>query len=113
MVEKRTLVEGEGIAFADGVTITQLSRGERLQGQIVEMAPDSRVDTHSHPNEQLTFAVEGTLSLIVDGEEIQLGAGESLLIPGGAEHAAVTEPDSSAVAFDVFSPPREGLPNVE
>ena len=113
MVEKRTAADAETVQLAPGVTITKLAEGARLQGQLVEMQPSSRVPAHSHPNEQLTYLVSGQLRLLIDETPVQLEPGESVLIPSEANHAAVTEAEASAVAFDVFSPPRDGLPSVD
>lgn len=113
MSEKRSVERAETVEPAPGVQITRLSTGDRLQAQHVRMAPDSRVDTHDHPNEQLTYLVDGALTLILDGEPVELAPGDSLAIPGEVAHAAVTGPDAGATAIDVFTPPRDGLPDLD
>jgi quercetin dioxygenase-like cupin family protein len=62
------------------------------------------VPLHSHPNEQLTYIVEGALKFYIDGKEIVVHAGEVLCIPSNMPHKAEALEDT--VDLDVFSPPR-------
>src|SRR5215475_194743 len=62
------------------------------------------VPLHSHPNEQLTYIVEGALKFSIDGQEIVVHAGEVLCIPSNMPHKAEALEDT--VDLDVFSPPR-------
>ena len=63
------------------------------------------VPEHSHPNEQITFILEGALKFWIDGKEIIVNAGETLLIPSNMPHKAEALVDT--VDLDVFAPPRE------
>ena len=64
------------------------------------------VPLHSHPNEQISFIVEGSLEFDFGAGDTRLvGAGEILVIPGGVPHSAVAFEDT--LAFDVFAPPRK------
>ncbi|HTW30364.1 MAG TPA: cupin domain-containing protein [Candidatus Sulfotelmatobacter sp.] len=62
------------------------------------------VPEHSHPNEQLTYILEGTLKFWIDGQEILVKAGETLCIPSDMPHKAEALEDT--VDLDVFAPPR-------
>jgi quercetin dioxygenase-like cupin family protein len=62
------------------------------------------VPEHSHPNEQITFVMEGALKFSIDGQEIVVGAGDLLTIPPNMPHRAEALEDT--VDFDVFNPPR-------
>jgi quercetin dioxygenase-like cupin family protein len=62
------------------------------------------VPEHSHPNEQLTYILQGALKFWIDGEEIVVRAGETLCIPSHMPHKAEAVEDT--VDLDVFSPPR-------
>jgi quercetin dioxygenase-like cupin family protein len=62
------------------------------------------VPEHSHPNEQITFVLEGALKFSIDGREIVVHAGELLTIPPNMPHRAEALEDT--VDFDVFNPPR-------
>jgi quercetin dioxygenase-like cupin family protein len=64
------------------------------------------VPRHSHPNEQISYIVTGSLSFdFGDGDVRIVGPGEILVIPGNVPHSATTLEDT--LAFDVFAPPRE------
>ena len=62
------------------------------------------VPEHSHPNEQLTYILEGALKFWIDGKEIVVSSGECLTIPPNMPHKAEALEDT--VDFDVFTPPR-------
>jgi quercetin dioxygenase-like cupin family protein len=62
------------------------------------------VPLHSHPNEQLTYIVEGALKFYLDGQEIVVHAGEVLSIPANMPHKAEALEDT--VDLDMFTPPR-------
>ena len=62
------------------------------------------VPEHSHPNEQLTYIVEGALKFWIDGREITVHAGEVLCIPSNMPHKAEALEDT--VDLDIFDPPR-------
>ena len=112
MPSKRSIESGDAVALADGVHVTPMSCGERIQMNYVRMDPGSRVDTHHHPNEQVTFVTAGQITLIIDGDPVVLTPGESVVIPGGAEHTAEAG-DEEATAIDLFSPPRDDLPSFD
>jgi quercetin dioxygenase-like cupin family protein len=62
------------------------------------------VPEHSHPNEQLTFILEGALKFWIDGRVIVVSAGEVLTIPPNMPHKAEALDDT--VDYDIFYPPR-------
>lgn len=62
------------------------------------------VPEHSHPNEQITFVLEGSLKFKIDGTEIVVNSGEVLTIPPNVAHSAEALEDT--VDFDIFDPPR-------
>lgn len=62
------------------------------------------VPEHSHPNEQLTYILDGALKFWIDGREIVVHAGEVLCIPAHMPHKAEAVEDT--VDLDVFTPPR-------
>src|ERR1700739_3433088 len=57
---------------------------------------------HSHPHEQLIFVVSGTIEIAIDGVTHALSAGDSILVPGGAQHQARS--DRASEVLDVFTP---------
>jgi quercetin dioxygenase-like cupin family protein len=81
--------------------------GERVMLAHFHLAKGVVVATHSHPNEQVSHLLQGTLRFLVgeQREEVVLRAGEVLHLPSGVPHSAEALED--CVAVDAFSPPRE------
>jgi len=97
--------EVEPVEMVPGVWRRALSYGQRLMVVQVTLEEGAVVPAHSHPHEQITYVIKGRLSMEVEGQTHVLGPGDSLLLPGDAEHGAtVTE---RALVIDTFSPPRE------
>jgi quercetin dioxygenase-like cupin family protein len=59
---------------------------------------------HSHAHEQLVFVLSGAIQLTIAGVKHALSAGDSILVPGGAEHQAHS--DRASEVLDVFAPYR-------
>ncbi len=62
------------------------------------------VPKHNHESEQLTTVFTGALKFLIDGSEIVVRAGETLLIPAFVYHSAEAIEDCDEM--DVFSPIR-------
>jgi len=80
--------------------------GENVMLSIVEFAPESVVEWHSHPHEQMGYLLEGRLEFFVDDEHHIVGPGGMWRIPGGVRHKVVAG-DKPATALDVFHPIRD------
>ena len=83
----------------------RLITGDRLMIAHVYLKKGAIVPEHSHHNEQLTYILEGKLRFTIDGETIDVGAGEVLTIPAHKPHRAEALEDTLDV--DVFTPPRQ------
>jgi quercetin dioxygenase-like cupin family protein len=79
---------------------------ERMTFAWWRIEPGAEVPEHDHPHEQVVNVLEGKLSLTVDGEEMTLGPGDVVVIPGGVRHTARGVAGGARV-LDVFSPVRE------
>jgi quercetin dioxygenase-like cupin family protein len=82
----------------------QLIVGQDLMLARVLLKKGCIVPEHSHPNEQLTYILEGALKFWIDSKEIVLRPGEVLTIPPNMPHKAEAVEDT--VDIDVFYPPR-------
>jgi quercetin dioxygenase-like cupin family protein len=83
----------------------RLITGGQLMIAHVYLTKGAVVPEHAHHNEQLTYILEGALRFTIDGETIDVGAGEVLTIPAHVPHRAEALEDTLDV--DVFTPPRE------
>lgn len=89
-----------------GVHLSLLAAGDAMNVQRFVVEPGATVPEHQHPHEQVGYVVEGTLTFVVDGEELPCGPGDGYAIPGDEPHAAENRSDDRVVGIDVFSPPR-------
>jgi quercetin dioxygenase-like cupin family protein len=90
--------------LSDGIGRQMLHTG-RMTVARIHLAAGSVVPRHEHENEQVANVVEGRLRFVVGDEELEVGAGESLAIPGGVAHEVLALED--ALVIDVFAPVRE------
>ena len=94
-------------ALKPGLTRRVVSGAQAMVAQIV-LKKGEVVPRHAHPNEQVTYILEGALrfQLGEHGEhEVTVRAGEVLVIPAGLPHGAEALEDT--LDLDVFAPPRE------
>jgi quercetin dioxygenase-like cupin family protein len=77
-----------------GIKRTDLQRhdlsvpGREVVQVRVDFAPGVAAPRHSHPGEEIVYAIEGSLEYQVDGKPpVTLKAGEVLFIPAGTIHA--------------------------
>jgi len=82
----------------------QLVVGQNIMLARVLLKKGCVVPEHSHPNEQVTYILEGALRFWIDDREIVVNAGETLTIPPNMAHKAEAVEDT--VDLDVFYPPR-------
>jgi quercetin dioxygenase-like cupin family protein len=83
------------LAQAPGIKRTDLQRhdlsvpGREVVQVRVDFAPGVVAPKHSHPGEEIVYAIEGLLEYQVEGKPpVTLHAGEVLFIPAGTIHAA-------------------------
>jgi quercetin dioxygenase-like cupin family protein len=88
----------------DGVVVRAV-HGERMTMALVELAPNSHVPDHHHPNEQVGVLVRGSMRLRVDGETREHSSGDTWRILADVPHEAHAGPDG-ALAVEIWSPPR-------
>ncbi len=82
--------------------------GENMLMGVVDLEANAVIPAHSHPQEQISYLVEGDLEMDVEGQVCQMHAGMLAVIPGGASHSVRVGPQPCKVV-DVFSPAREDM----
>jgi quercetin dioxygenase-like cupin family protein len=87
----------------------QFVHGEQAMIARICLKKGGTVPRHSHPNEQISYILEGALRFTLGEEgatvEKTIRAGDLLVIPGGLPHSAEALEDT--VDLDVFAPPRQ------
>ena len=81
------------------------AHGEKMTFGYVELLEGSIVPMHQHVQEQVTYILEGTLDMIIDGQPCLLTAGMYHVIPSNVPHSAVAK--TFCKVIDAFSPVRE------
>ena len=98
----------------DGAVARALT-GDRLTAAVIDLDPNLQIPEHNHENEQVGFVLKGKVTMIIDGEERELGVGEGYSIKSNVRHSASTGPDGATVV-DIFAPVRadwERAPRLE
>lgn len=92
---------------APGVVLRPLF-GKGLMLSYVEFAPNAVAPLHQHPQEQISYVIQGQLEFQVGNEKQVIGPGDAVTIPANVPHSAVALSDG-CLCFDAFSPPREAF----
>jgi putative monooxygenase len=85
-------------------------------GGVVTLEPGDFITEHYHPySEEFLHVVSGELRMTLDGEPIELAAGDSLLVPIGVRHRLVNSGGTTAKCAFHLSPlaPRPELGHVD
>lgn len=112
-MERITSKGAESVEPTDGIVVTPLAAGERMNAQHVRFGANTTGTEHSHPHEQIVYVAAGSLVYRGPDGEVSLETGDSLVIPGDEPHAAANPGDEAADVIEVFSPRRENPPWAE
>lgn len=113
------LSETESIKAREGVYLTLLAKGERMNVVHVRMEPGSTVPDHTHHHEQIGYVVSGEITFFTDEsgfedeDEFTVGPGNSYWIPSEEPHGGTNRGDEDLIALDIFAPPRVEAPYQE
>lgn len=90
-------------SMAEGLTRRYLV-GEKTTLAIFDFAKGAVVPEHSHPNEQVTYIVQGHVRVVAGGEAFDVRSGQVIVIPPGVRHSFEALEDT--VDVDFFTPER-------
>jgi len=79
---------------------------ENLMLTFVDFGPAIDLPQHSHPHEQITLVLEGTLEFTLDGETKILNAGQGVTVASNVPHSARSLAGPARV-LDAWHPLRE------
>jgi mannose-6-phosphate isomerase-like protein (cupin superfamily) len=95
-VEVRAYADAEPFTTKDGSTIRELMRAANQSLAEATLGPGQATERHYHArSEELYSFIEGGGRLEMDGEERDVAAGETVLIPPGARHTITAGPDGA------------------
>ena len=78
--------------------------GEKVMLGKMYFPKGSKVPSHVHESEQVTNVLEGKLLFVINGQQITVNSGETLVIPSNVEHSAEALEETPEI--DTFSPIR-------
>lgn len=90
-----------------GVKRKIFAPGEHLMMMEVHFEQGAEGYEHSHPHEQMSYCLRGSIEFTVDGQKIVVTEGETITISGGARHGALALEPSALL--DTFTPLRLDL----
>lgn len=99
----------EKMEYGPGVLLQILGHGQRVNALHWNMADQSVVPLHQHPEEQFGYVIQGGFEIKLDDKIYQLHAGDAYFIPPNAWHSFVALGETEAI--DVFNPIKPNLPN--
>ena len=79
--------------------------GEKAMLGLLFFPKGAKVPSHTHESEQISNVLNGALKFFIDGEEIIVRSGETLVIPSNVAHSAEALEDTDDI--DIFSPIRK------
>lgn len=89
-------------------TFTSLAAGFPgcvLEPLLITLLPDhARVEPYSHPGEEFAFVLEGSLTVLVQDEEYELGAGDTIHLPSLIPHNWENRTDKPVKVIAVSTP---------
>ncbi len=94
-----------GVVVEPGVTRKVLSHAPGMMACEISFEKGAQGSAHAHPHEQIGYVVRGHFLLTLDGETVEIEAGDTYYVRPNAVHGVVAlEP---GVLLDVFAPQRE------
>lgn len=81
---------------------------ERMMVNFVHYRPHTEAPRHAHPEEQVTFVIDGEFEFDLDGDVRIMRRGTAVVVPPFVPHGARTL-DGTCFEIDVFDPPRGAL----
>ena len=97
--------EAKPVEMLPGIVRRTLNHGANTSIHEIRMDAGAIVPDHTHPHEQTGYLVSGRILFEMPGTTLELGPGDSWLVPGEVNHKVTAlEP---SIAVDIFSPVRE------
>ena len=90
-----------------GNTITGFASPSRGASECIlyrlEMPPGGAVPLHRHDHEDTFTVAAGDLRISIDDETLDIGPGDTVIVPTGARHALEAGPDGAALVVTMLA----------
>jgi mannose-6-phosphate isomerase-like protein (cupin superfamily) len=73
---------------------------------LVDAEPGRGPSLHQHPYEEVFIVQEGSATFVLDGEELEVRAGEIVVVPPNTPHKFVSSGDGPLRQVDIHVSPR-------
>ena len=93
------------IDLGGGTSRRILTWNDQLMAVEVAFETGAVGSEHTHPHTQCSYVLSGRFSYSVEGEAVELGVGDSIVVPSGLPHGTVCL--EKGVLLDVFTPKRD------
>jgi quercetin dioxygenase-like cupin family protein len=93
------------VPMREGIQRQSLAYGDKTHMVMFRLQGGAQIPMHEHPHEQTGYLLQGSMTMIIEGEACPLEAGDSWSLRGGVSHGVNVLEDS--LVLEVFSPPRE------
>ena len=97
--------EQKPIDLGGGVTRRILSHNPELMSVEVAFETGAEGAVHTHPHTQCSYVLSGRFLYAVEGEEVELNPGDSIVVPSNLPHGTVCL--EKGVLLDIFTPMRK------
>ncbi len=85
---------------------SQTVHGEHQTVVRYRYAAGSIFPVHAHPQEQITIVLTGNIAFLLDGQRVELGPGQVIMIPGDTPHGAEVVGAASVETINTLTPRR-------
>ncbi len=87
-----------------GVTRRVLAHNPEMLAAEVAFETGAAGSVHTHPHTQISYVLSGRFRYTIDGRDVDLGPGDSVVVPSGLPHGTVCL--AQGALLDVFTPER-------
>ena len=102
-----SIASESAVEVEPGVHLTQLVAGDHMSIQHVRIEPGATIPTHDHHHEQSGFIYQGQFTFLLGEKRTEpVEAGDSYQFEGHEPHGVINHGDETALAIDIFHPPR-------
>jgi len=105
---KATVVHNADAVLQDlggGVKRKVLAYNKQMMVVEVHFEKDAIGSQHTHPHLQSTYVKNGRFLFTIDGEDVEVAAGDTIAFPSAVPHATLCL--EAGVLVDIFTPMRE------